>query len=274
MKALNEKTAKAIYDEIQSGRLINFPMHSQFDSGDKSILEDRPGYYSTPPAVAGTTTNIWSNAEWLTFDGSSNFIQDKSEETRALMDLEALAGVGHLLIMFDLFISALPNGGSEYMVSHSISGSQGGFGLTMSSGGNNLNLKERVKGGSSNDTLFGLDLSALLNTRISLLYHFNMYDAAYSATGYLNGTLTNSAPLTSPYGAMDAAAGLVIGAKSQSSPINLLNGGTTTPSGGRISNVHIAKGLGDKASLVPQIALDFKNYTHDFLPGLKAFCND
>jgi hypothetical protein len=219
--------------------------------------------------ISGTLTNAFSNAGWITFDGSTMYLASQAEALRALCDLSTLTS-GGLLVVADFYLAAKPTA-NEQVVSCSRDATEGGISMYLNSSASTAQLCAGIRytgGGSVTQVTQTPANSVSVTTRQTGAV---LYDIANLTTRIdLNGgASSNSAAISGalPTGATSGSNAFVIGASGSTGANNKL--GSTSGAGARIANVFVRRYADN-----PPNATDFAaickqmNATPSFLPRI------
>ena len=177
--------------------------------GTGTSLSAKSGSVLGDQTVGGTTTDIWSNTGWLTFNSAGTHINDTSDEAIALGDLSSKST--GLLIACSLYISANPSASSEHIFSYgNTAATSNGWFAEIQSGGVAGKIRTRSitaggdTGGGSTDTL----TTGAINTYLG---YFDVANGLIHAA--INGGTLDSTECTSWPTADDTGRGLGLGTK-------------------------------------------------------------
>ncbi len=192
--------------------------------------------------ISGTLTSAFSNAGWITFDGSTMYLASQAEALRALSDLSTLTA-GGLLIVADFYLAAKPTAGEMLVSASRDASAEGGIAMYLNSTASTAQLCAGIRyagGGSvtqvtqtpaNSVSVTARQTGAVLYDVKNLTTRIDLNGGASSNSAAISGALPSGA--TSGSNAFSLAAVGVTGASSKL--------GATSGAGARMANVFIRR---------------------------------
>lgn len=221
-------------------------------------------------ALSGTLTNAFSNAGWITFDGSTMYLASQSEALRAMCDLSTLTD-GGLLIVSDFYLAAKPTA-SEVLVSASRDATaEGGVVMYLNGNATTAQLCAGIRyagAGSVTQVTQTVANSVALTTRQTggVLYDVKNLTARVDLNG---GAASNSAAISGalPRGAITGSNAFSLAAVGSTGASSKL--GSTSGAGARMANVFIRRYADNPPSAADFAAICKQMHaTPSFLPRI------
>lgn len=191
--------------------------------------------------ISGTLTNAFTNAGWLTLDGSTMYLASQAAALREMCDLATLTS-GGLLIVCDFYLAAKPTA-NEQIVSHSRDAStEGGISLYLNSSASTAQICAGIRyagGGSVTQVTQTAANSVTVTARQTAAVFYDV--ANLTARIDLNGGgATNSAAISGalPYGSISGNNAFTVGASGTNSQNKL---GSTSGAGARVQNLFVRR---------------------------------
>lgn len=192
--------------------------------------------------ISGTLTSAFSNAGWITFDGSTMYLASQAEALRALCDLSTLTD-GGLLMVADFYLAAKPTAG-EVLISCSRDATvEGGVAMYLGSSASTAQLCAGIRyagGGSVTQITQTPANSVALTTRQTggVLYDVKNLTTRVNLNG---GAASNSAAISGalPRGAITGSNAFSLAAVGSTGASSKL--GSTSGAGARMANVFIRR---------------------------------
>lgn len=231
-------------------------------SGSGSVIESL--------TISGTLTSAFSNAGWITFDGSTMYLASQAEALRALCDLSTLTS-GGLLIVADFYLAAKPTA-SEVLVSASRDATaEGGVAMYLNSNATTAQLCAGIRyagAGSVTQVTQTAANSVSVTTRQTggVLYDVKNLTTRVDLNG---GADSNSAAISGamPRGAITGSNAFSLAAVGSSGASSKL--GSTSGAGARMANVFIRRYEDNPPSAADFAAICKQMYaTPSFLPRI------
>lgn len=220
--------------------------------------------------ISGTLTSAFSNAGWITFDGSTMYLASQAEALRALCDLSTLTS-GGLLIVADFYLAAKPTA-SEVLVSASRDATaEGGVAMYLNSNATTAQLCAGIRyagAGSVTQVTQTAANSVSVTTRQTggVLYDVKNLTTRVDLNG---GAASNSAAISGamPRGAITGSNAFSLAAVGSSGASSKL--GSTSGAGARMANVFIRRYEDNPPSAADFAAICKQMYaTPSFLPRI------
>lgn len=192
--------------------------------------------------ISGTLTNAFSNAGWITFDGSTMYLASQAEALRALCDLSTLTS-GGLLIVADFYLAAKPTSGEVLVSASRDATAEGGVAMYLNSNATTAQLCAGIRyagGGSVTQVAQTPANSVSVTARQTggVLYDVKNLTARVDLNG---GAASNSAAISGalPRGAITGSNAFSLAAVGSTGASSKL--GSTSGAGARMANVFIRR---------------------------------
>lgn len=192
--------------------------------------------------ISGTLTNAFSNAGWITFDGSTMYLASQAEALRALCDLSTLTS-GGLLIVSDFYLAAKPTAGEVIVSCSRDATTEGGVSMYLNSNATTAQLCAGIRyagAGSVTQVTQTPANSVALTTRQTggVLYDVKNLTARVDLNG---GAASNSSAISGalPRGAITGSNAFSLAAVGSTGASSKL--GSTSGAGARMANVFIRR---------------------------------